>query len=374
MHTFSTTRKPPGTLADLLVKKLRGRYSAGVRTASKKHAVAGIFVLIAKSIRRLGGSISSIISQRNFTLEGFSLIATESRDHLSTHGKAGVSAIYEGTATQEQSAGDQRRTGMKLGRFLLGVVAAATLSIAPAAAQDKIVVGAYPANPPWEFKTESGAFEGFEVDVAAEVGKRLGKEVEFQDMGFQALFAATSSGRIDFAISSISVTNDRLQNQSFTQPYYDSDGTVVGREDSTVASLEDLKGKVIGVVAGTTGDKWANENKDKLGISEIRSYNAQQDLLLDVRNGRVEGGAGELAGFQYAMTQMPGLKILVRIPTGERFAMMSRKDHPLVAEANDAISAMKEDGTLAAIHKKWFGVDPDEGTSTVTVMPLPKAE
>jgi polar amino acid transport system substrate-binding protein len=262
---------------------------------------------------------------------------------------------------------------MKFTRLVAGIALALGLA-APALAQDKIVVGAYPSNPPWEYKTETGTFEGFEVDVATEVAKRLGKPVEFQDMGFQALFAATSSGRIDFAISSISITDERLQNQSFTQPYYDSDGTVVGKADSTVAKLEDLSGKVVGVVSGTTGEKWATENKDKYGIAEVRAYNAQQDLLLDVQAGRIEGGAGELAGFQYAMTKTPGLKILVRIPTGERFALMARKDHPLIGAANDAVSKMKEDGTLAAIHKKWFGVDPDKGTSTVTVSDLPKAK
>ena len=264
---------------------------------------------------------------------------------------------------------------MKLSSAVAGFAMALAMAIAsPVGAQEKIVVGAYPANPPWEFKSETGTFEGYEIDVATEVAKRLNRPVEFQDMGFQALFAATSSGRIDFAISSISVTNERLKNQSFTQPYYDSDGTIVGREGTPIAALEDLKGKVIGVVAGTTGEAWAKENKDKLGIADITSYNAQQDLLLDVQNGRIDGGAGELAGFQYAMTKTPGLKVLVRIPTGERFAMMSRKDHPAVGEANEAISAMKKDGTLAAIHKKWFGVDPDQGTSTVTDMPLPKAE
>ncbi len=139
------------------------------------------------------------------------------------------------------------------------------------------------------------------------------------------LFAATSSGRIDFAISSISINNDRLKTQSFTQPYYDSDGTIVGKEGSSVKTLEDLKGKVVGVVAATTGEAWAKENAEKLGIAEVKSYAAQQDLLLDVQNGRIEGGAGELAGFQYAIQKVPGLKILVRIPTGERFAMMARR-------------------------------------------------
>lgn len=149
---------------------------------------------------------------------------------------------------------------MAFSKLAAGMAMAFALALsAPASAQEKLVVGAYPANPPWEFKTESGSFEGFEIDVATEVAKRLGRPVEFQDMGFQALFAASSSGRIDFAVSSISVNNERLQNQSFTQPYYDGDGTVIGREASDITGLDGLKGKVIGVVAGTTGEAWAKE-------------------------------------------------------------------------------------------------------------------
>lgn len=256
------------------------------------------------------------------------------------------------------------------------IVAAAALSmmVSSALADGKLVIGAYSTNPPWEFQNEAGKFEGFEIDVATEAAKRIGMDTEFQALGFQALFAATSSGRIDFAISSISVSDERLKTQSFTQPYYDSDGTIVGKADSSVKTLEDLKGKVIGVIAATTGEAWAKENAEKLGIAEVKSYSAQQDLLLDVQNGRIEGGAGELAGFQYAIQKIPALKILVRIPTGERFAMMAKKDHEILPKINDAISAMKADGTLAAIHKKWFGVDPDAGTSTVTAMPIPAAQ
>ena len=62
----------------------------------------------------------------------------------------------------------------------------------PVLAQNAIVVGAYPANPPWEYKTPSGVFEGFEIDVATEAAKRVGRTVEFQDLGFQALFAGNS--------------------------------------------------------------------------------------------------------------------------------------------------------------------------------------
>jgi polar amino acid transport system substrate-binding protein len=257
---------------------------------------------------------------------------------------------------------------------LISIMIAASVGFAAPAFADKIVVGAYPANPPWEYKTDSGSFEGFEIDVAADVAKRIGADVEFQDLGFQALFAATASGRIDFAVSSISITNERLQNQAFTQPYYDSDGTIVGKADSTLTSLDDLKGKTIGVIAGSTGDAYMKENAEKLGVAEVKSYNAQQDLLLEVQNGRIDGGAGELAGFQFAIQKMPALKVLVRIPTGERFAMMTKKGHPMLEKVNGAITEMKTDGTLAAIHKKWFGVDPEAGTSTVKPSEIPQVQ
>src|SRR3954452_1450061 len=106
--------------------------------------------------------------------------------------------------------------------FVAAAAMAGFGTAAPAFAET-LTVGAYPANPPWENKKEDGSFEGFEVDLVNEIGKRLGDEMKIQDLGFQALFAATSSGRIDMAISSITINKDRLQNQSFTQPYYNSD-------------------------------------------------------------------------------------------------------------------------------------------------------
>ena len=254
-----------------------------------------------------------------------------------------------------------------------GALALASLATSNAFAEE-INVGANIGNVPWEFQDASGKTVGFEIDLMTEVGKRLGMDVKFTNIPFAGLFAAVQSGQIDAAVSSITITKKRLESVSFAQPYYDSDQSLTVMAKSGLSKVEDLKGKVIGVVAATTGEAWANENAAALGIAEVRSYAAQQDLLLDVQNGRIEGGAGELAGFQYAITKIPTLAILVRIPTGERFAMMAKKDLPILQEINDAISAMKEDGTKAAIHEKWFGVAPDAGTSTVTSMPVPTAE
>lgn len=253
---------------------------------------------------------------------------------------------------------------------------AAALTVAafalPAAAQP-LVVGAYPANPPWEAKNESGEFEGFEVDLVRAIGEKLGREIEIQDLGFQALFAATSSGRIDMAISTITITPERLQSQSFTQGYYDSDMALATAEGSDVDSLEDMRGKIAGALATSTGEAWARANQERYGFSEIKTYTAQQDLLLDTRNGRVDGAISDIAGLQFTFMRMPGLEIAERIETGDQYGIMMPKDSPLLEEVNQAISELKEDGTLAALHEKWLGAPADAGTSTVTVLPIPTA-
>lgn len=260
-------------------------------------------------------------------------------------------------------------------RTLMGLFAAASMLAMPhfaAAEEGKLLIGSYPSNPPFEFKNESGTFEGFEAEIAAEVAKRLNLTPEFSDLGFQALFAATSSKRIDVAISSITITKERLGNQSFSQPYYDSDMGIATKADGALASEADLKGKTVGVLSGSTGEKWSNENKDKLGITEVKGYNAQQDMLLDLKAGRIDAGVSDVPGMQYAFLKMPDLAVKARIKTGEQYGLMMTKDHPLLDKINGAITEMKKDGTMAAIHKKWFGTDAPADSSTLTEQPIPK--
>ena len=260
-------------------------------------------------------------------------------------------------------------------RNLLIFAAAAGIATAPAAAfaQDVLNVGSYPNNPPFEFKAESGNFEGFEVDIVTEAAKRAGMTVNIEGYDFQPLFAATSSKRIDVAISSITITPERLGSQSFTQPYYDSDMGVAAKTDGTVKGLADLKGKIVGVLSGSTGDKWSKENQEKYGFSEVKGYNTQQDVLLDLTAGRVDGVVSDVPGMEYAFTKMQGLAVVERIKTGEQYGLMMTKDHPLLGKINDALTEMKKDGTLQAIHKKWFGTDAPADSSTAAEAPMPKA-
>ncbi|MEQ1951094.1 ABC transporter substrate-binding protein [Mesorhizobium sp. CN2-181] len=259
-------------------------------------------------------------------------------------------------------------------RSLLILAAAVGFAAGPVAAQAEGVlnVASYPNNPPFEFKAESGNFEGFEVDIVTEAAKRNGMTVNIEGYDFQPLFAATSSGRVDVAISSITITKERLGSQSFTQPYYDSDMGIAAKKDGAVKGLADLKGKIVGVLSGSTGEKYANDNKDAHGFSEVKGYNTQQEVLLDLSAGRVDGVVSDVPGMEYAFTKMQGLAVVERIKTGEQYGLMVTKDSPLVEKLNGALTEMKKDGTLQAIHKKWFGTDAPADSSTVKEAPVPK--
>ncbi len=259
-------------------------------------------------------------------------------------------------------------------RIFIGLVASASLfmSMSTALAETVLNVGAYPTNPPFETKTSNGTFEGFEVDIVNEAAKRAGMTTEIADYGFQALFAAIASKRIDVAISTITITPDRLKSVSFTQPYYDSDMGIAAKADSPVKTVADLKGKVVGYLSGSTGEKWIKDNQAADGFSDTKGYKTQQDLLLDLSAGRVDAVISDIPGMQYAFKTMKGLAVKDRIKTGEEYGLMMGKDDPKLAQLNDALTAMKGDGTLAKIHEKWFGAAPPAGSSTVTVLPIPK--
>jgi polar amino acid transport system substrate-binding protein len=251
----------------------------------------------------------------------------------------------------------------------IGIVAGPTA----ASAADVLNVGAYPTNPPFEYKNESGTFEGFEVDIINEAAKRIGMTTDIADLGFQALFAAATSKRIDVAISSITITPERLKSLSFTQPYYDSDMGIATKSDSPIKAEADLKGKVVGVLSGSTGETWVKAHQEADGFSDVKGYDTQQNLLLDLSAGRVDAAVSDIHGMQYAFKKMKDLVVKERIKTGEQYGLMMAKDHPLLGKLNDALTAMKKDGTLAAIHKKWFDSDAPADSSTVKEMPLPKA-
>lgn len=245
------------------------------------------------------------------------------------------------------------------------------LSIFAPLAADELVVGANIGNVPWEFQDASGEFVGFEIDLAREVGHRLGREVDIVNIPFNGLFSAVQSGRIDIAVSSITITDKRLRSVAFAQPYYDSAQSLTVTARSGAAKLDDMRGKIIGVDTGSTGDMWTTANEGKYGFGEIRRYEGLAPAMLDLQSGRIDGYISDIPSLQYFIKGKPFFRIIERIETGESYSMMMRKGAPLVGQVNGIISDLKREGFIAELHEKWFGTVPAEDSSTVMIADLP---
>lgn len=245
------------------------------------------------------------------------------------------------------------------------------LTALPAMSQETFRVGAYPANPPWQNRQEDGSFVGFEVDIANEIAERLDMTAEISGYDFRALFVATASGRVDAVISSLTITDERLEAQSFTQPYVEGALGIGIKSGSQVNSIESLRDLRLGTIATSFPETWIKEREAEIGYASLNSYDSVSNMLTDLMAGRVDAVVNDAVGLRYAFTQMQGLEVSHEINTGEQFAMMMQKDSPLLDDVNNAISAMKEDGTMAELYEKWLGSAPAEGSLTLTPLPVP---
>ncbi|WP_295960286.1 transporter substrate-binding domain-containing protein [Rhodoferax sp.] len=252
--------------------------------------------------------------------------------------------------------------------FTVATVAAAT---APAMAADW-TVGANIGNVPWEFQDATGKFVGFEIDLVNEVAKRAGKSVQIENIPFNGLFPAVQSGRIQMAVSSITITPKRLESLAFAQPYYDSDQSVSVLKATKIDKLEDLAGKTVGVDTASTGDIYATQNTAKLKIATISRYEGLAPAMLDLASGRIDGYISDIPAVEYYIKDKPQYRIAARIPTNERYSFMFAKNFPDAAKVNEILTTMKKDGFVSATHKKWFGTTPPATSSSVMVMDVPK--
>ncbi|OPX65838.1 MAG: cystine transporter subunit [Methanomassiliicoccales archaeon PtaB.Bin215] len=218
----------------------------------------------------------------------------------------------------------------------------------------KLIVG---TNVPWEpfefYNLTSGQYEGFDMDVIRKVAQAIGVDVEIRSMEFDALIGAVQSGQIDVAISSITIRPDRAASVDFSTPYYIADQAVLVHDSSTIASIDDLNGTKISAQLGTTGSFWITDNLDATGqdypdiVSAVQVVENQQDgfvaCILDTP-----------VAERYAADTNYNLKIAFVIPTNEQYGIACPKgETELVKAIDDAINAMKADGSLDSTLDKW---------------------
>lgn len=215
-----------------------------------------------------------------------------------------------------------------------------------------------------------GGVIGFNVDLANEIGKRLGAKMNITAAQWSGLLPAMQAGKYDFIVAPTTITEERADNMLFTEGYLNTDFLFAVRKGTPkITSLEEFKGKSISVNKGSIYDSWVREQEATIGW-KVQSYGTQTDALQAVVAGRAFANVAGNTAVAWAVTKLPKLELSYNFSTGKLFGMPFRKDD--VATRNlveEAIECMKLDGTFAAMSVKWFGVEPAPGSAAVTVQP-----
>jgi polar amino acid transport system substrate-binding protein len=216
---------------------------------------------------------------------------------------------------------------------------------------------------PMEFEatdeeTPSG-YTGFDIDLVQAIADDAGKELEVKVTPFDGIFAAMDAGNCDAVVSAVTITDERKANMDFTEPYFDSDQSilVLKENESTITSLDDLAGKKIGVQSGTTGEEFVNGNTPP-GASVVALPGAA-DLFAALEAGTIDAVVQDYPINAYRATQNDNVVVTARITTDEKYGMAVKKgDTETLTLLNEGLRTAKDDGTYAELYRRYFGEEP----------------
>lgn len=214
-----------------------------------------------------------------------------------------------------------------------------------------LTMGTNAAFPPYEYY-EGDTVVGIDAEITQAIAEKLGLSLEIVDMDFNSIITAVQSGKVDVGIAGMTVEPDRLENVDFTDSYATGVQVVIVTEDSDIASVDDLEGKLIGTQEGTTGWSYCSEDYgDDMVIPYTNGATAVQALL----DGKVDCVVIDQQPALSFVEANEGLKILETEYAVEDYAIAVSKDNTALRDAiNTALNELIEDGTVQGILDKYI--------------------
>jgi polar amino acid transport system substrate-binding protein len=254
--------------------------------------------------------------------------------------------------------------------YIFAAALATTLAWGPALAQQPLKTAVDGTFAPHAMPKLSGGIEGFNVDLATEIGKRLKRPVDITATQFSGILPSLQAGTIDFVAAPVTVTKERAENYLFTEGYLNTDYQFLTKKgEPAITDLKQLKGKVVSVNKGAIYDSWARGLEAEIGWT-VESFGTQTDAVQAVMAGRAYANVAGNTAIQYAVKQQPQLQLSYLHSTGLVWAAAFRKDSKeLLGQVENVIECMKKDGTIAAMHERWFGIQPAQGSAAATIFP-----
>lgn len=223
----------------------------------------------------------------------------------------------------------------------------------------KYTFGTDATYPPFEFEKD-GKYIGIDIDLIHAIAEIEGFEVELKPMDFKGIIPAITAGQLDGAIAGISITDERQQIVSLSEPYYKAGLSLIVREDNTtIKGPEDLKGRVIAIKKGTSGSKMAEELVTKYG-AEIKYFDDSPAMYQEVVNKNADVTLEDFPVISYKIAVDPGsnLKVVGDRLNGDYYGIAVKKGNDeLLQKINDGLKKLQENGKYDEIVKAYVGTD-----------------
>ena len=222
----------------------------------------------------------------------------------------------------------------------------------------KMVVGLDDSFPPMGFRDENNEIVGFDIDLAKEVGKHLGVEVEFRPVVWDTIGMSLNNGDIDMIWNGCTITEAREKEMTFSTPYLNNQQIIVVRPGSDIKSKADLAGKIVAIQAGSSSQEALEKDVAVFeSLKDVRKFENNVDALLDLNVERVDAVVVDLVVGRYYISKHPDDYVVLDDSFKDEFygVGMRKEDTTFISAVNDALEEISKDGSAEEISKKWFG-------------------
>jgi polar amino acid transport system substrate-binding protein len=241
-----------------------------------------------------------------------------------------------------------------------GDQAAADESLTRIKTNGKLILGFDEGFPPMGFVDESGKHVGFDLDVAGEVAKRLGVELVLQPIVWGSNISELDSYNVDCLWNGMTITDERKEKILFSDPYLENEQVLVVMNDSGFNTLDDLKGKKLGIQAGSSAEIALDSKPEfKAALGDVVSFKDNLEAFMDLEAGGIDVVLVDsiVAGYNISVSGKP-YRMLEEPLANELFGIGFRKSDVALCDAvNETLKEMASDGTLARISTEWFSKD-----------------
>jgi arginine/lysine/histidine transporter system substrate-binding protein len=220
-----------------------------------------------------------------------------------------------------------------------------------------LIMGTSADYPPFEYvdTAKSDQIIGFDVDIANAIAKKLGYKVQVKDIDFNGLIPAIEAGQVDFVLSGMTPTEERKKNVDFSDVYYEAKNMIVSKKDSKIKTIDDLKGKTLGVQLASIQEGEAKKMAETIDV-KVENRNRIPEIVQEIKAGRFDAAMIEDTVAKGYFKKNPDLGGFTMESSEQEAgsAIAFPKDSKLTEDFNNALKELKDSGELNKLVVKWF--------------------